>query len=617
MFGKRVWINPLLAFFLVILLSLVVSGAMISIAPGRFSDFWRLSSEQGYITLWLNALPVLLITMLLFLVTGSFAVSVSLSGFFFFAFAFVNRTKMQFRGDPLLHWDFSLLREALGIAKSFPAKTFVLCFLFVAIFIIMAVWFCLTVRTAKMLILPRVLMASACALGIVVCNQTFYQNEDIYNALPVYGNLYNLADVHTSKGNLYSFLINLNLHNSVKPDDYDPAWVRKQIANLDGRNPEAVSRMRPHIIAVMGESFSALSESSALDFADYRDPLKHFKELGEEGLMKRAIMPWKGGGTGDAEFDFLTGFPSRWFASVPYAYRMVMKPIEALPSILEQLGYKTFALHPGYRWFYNRQNVYPNLGFSKMVFEDDFPSEAYRGAFITEKATIDKLLEMMEDHLANHPGVPMFGFCVTIENHVAYEDRFLLSGMENFSTSLLLTSQERNILGNYLEGVRQADLQLERLATWLEALEEPAVLLYYGDHLPSLNDNLYDMLIAGSNAPEGSFVQETRLFDVPFLLWQNKAAASAGVLDMDKAQALLPENGVISSNYLGAYLLEALGFDAMSPFFQYVNELRQSHPVILGDAYFDGEEHCVKDSGNGEGEMRLYRGWVCYRLMDE
>ena len=43
------------------------------------------------------------------------------------------------------------------------------------------------------------------------------------------------------------------------------------------------------------------------------------------------------------------------------------KPIYALPYYLNSIGYQTFAMHNNYSYYYNRNKVYPDLGFEKFI----------------------------------------------------------------------------------------------------------------------------------------------------------------------------------------------------------------------------------------------------------
>lgn len=289
---------------------------------------------------------------------------------------------------------------------------------------------------------------------------------------------------------------------------------------------------------------------------------------------------------------------------------MIAGETEALPSLLRGIGYETLALHPGYRWFYNRQNVYRNLGFTTAIFEDAFAREAYRDTYISEAATYDMLLSLLDTHFQERTS-PLFAFCLTIQNHAAYQDRFLPEGVQTFTPTVPMDDTQRNILSNYFAGIAEADAELARLAAYLDALEEPAIVVYFGDHIPALSDAIYDLLIPGAQAEEGSLEQATRLYTVPYLIWPNAAAREAGVLALDAGDK---ESALMSSNYLGAYLLELLGMEGLSPFFRFAGEVRKEFPVLMENiAYQPDGSTSLAATEAARGMLQWYRYWAYQR----
>ena len=56
----------------------------------------------------------------------------------------------------------------------------------------------------------------------------------------------------------------------------------------------------------------------------------------------------------------------------------------------------------------------------------------------------------------------------------------------NFQTDLDLTENQKNLLTNYFRGVIDADEELGDFIDSLRKTEEPVVVVYWGDHYPSL-----------------------------------------------------------------------------------------------------------------------------------
>ena len=68
------------------------------------------------------------------------------------------------------------------------------------------------------------------------------------------------------------------------------------------------------------------------------------------------------GGTVDSEWGFLTGYTQ---------HEDLRKPTDSYVWYFREQGYHTLFHHPGYSWFYNRQNVNEYLGFEESWFTEN------------------------------------------------------------------------------------------------------------------------------------------------------------------------------------------------------------------------------------------------------
>lgn len=609
--GRKYRMNVACSILFLAVSAALLVYAMLRIQPIAWYIVRFLASRSNNIMLWMNLIPVFLLLLLFYFVTNQPIASVSLVGLLLVALSIVNRYKIILRGDPLLHWDLTLFSEAIETMRGLQAHTIQIG-LIATLALVGVTWLCCMKWHAVAIEWKARLYCIALTLSVLLlAYDGLYGNKALYTSLPVYGDFYNLTDVFNSRGFLYSFLYTLNTqgNNNVLPKDEKA--VALAAADMPKKDIKSFqNEYKPNIIMIMGESFSDLSQSDVFDFSGYTDPLETFSRMSEEGITGRLVVPSRGGGTADTEFDVLTANASRYLRNASYAYRLLVRPTEALPSILREIGYRSFALHPGYQWFYNRQNVYPNIGFSEAVFENDFPADAYLDLYISEKATYDKLIEMLTAYLAEPE--PVFAFCLTIQNHAGYEDRFLPPGTVNFQANIPLSAKEENILSNYFKGITDADEQLKRLMEFLNEREEPFVLVYFGDHLPSLPQELYSRVLPGTDA-QNAMEKDTILYSSPFLIWQNDAAKAYEPLDNAKNDTGL----LMSSNYFGAYLLDTLGFQGISAYFDYANELRQSLPVLMEQQCFTTDGESVTDlPPTLLDKLTLYKAWMRHQVYE-
>ena len=66
--------------------------------------------------------------------------------------------------------------------------------------------------------------------------------------------------------------------------------------------------------------------------------------------------------------------------------------------------------------------------------------------------------------------------------------------------------------------------------------------------------NILDYDIDMNGTPE----QQLAVYETPFLIWQNDAAKEMGAINTE--DVVMPENMTINANYLGALLLEYMGY---------------------------------------------------------
>ncbi len=394
-------------------------------------------------------------------------------------------------------------------------------------------------------------------------------------------------------------------------DDYSFSSVYGYMYNEDN------AKLRPNIIMVMGEAFSDLSENENLSFEGYVDPLENFRALcADEGAISgRLIVPNFGGGTSDTEFDVLTGYPSKYIGNTLPSYSFINTKTDSLAWIFKTMGYDTLAIHPGYSWFYNRLNVYNHLGFDEFIHLDEFdPDTQNKGGYISEEACMDRVIAEIDESLEGEE--PLFMFCVTIENHGPYDDKYT-EDYDNFTTDVALTENEKTLLDNYFEGIKDADRELKRLTEHLKESDEPFVVVYFGDHLPGFSNGMefFDILDYDINA-NGSLEQQLGVYETPFIIWQNDAARDINAID--EAGVAMPENMHLSANYLGGLLLEYMGYDDATEYMAYINELRTSLPVALNSSYMDINGNFTDSLDEETNEMVAYlKAYAYYEMFDK
>lgn len=148
----------------------------------------------------------------------------------------------------------------------------------------------------------------------------------------------------------------------------------------------------------------------------------------------------------------------------------------ALPQRLAGAAWRGLFLHPHDMRFYGRDRIMPAGGFAELVGEDRFaPPAAGEGRYVTDAAMTDEIVA-----LASAATERSMIYAVTIENHGPWAPERRESAGD--------------LAPGYMRLVRHSDAMLASLVERLSKLGRPAVLVFFGDHRPS---------IPGATAPGG------------------------------------------------------------------------------------------------------------------
>jgi hypothetical protein len=149
----------------------------------------------------------------------------------------------------------------------------------------------------------------------------------------------------------------------------------------------------------------------------------------------------------------------------------------ALPSRLAGAGYRSSFVHPHDMRFYSRDRLMPAIGFDEVIGESDFaPASAGGGRYIDDRTLGAALVD-----LAKRATTPRLIYAVTMENHGPWD-----------------SDNARDAAGRldaYLGRLRSSDAMLDDLIQYLSSDGRPALLVFFGDHRPS---------IPGVTAPGGA-----------------------------------------------------------------------------------------------------------------
>lgn len=591
--------------------TLLAGGVTLALQQGSLlatlSAFW---AEP--ILFVLNLWPVAALALLFYFLLGNAWYGAGLTTLIWGLLSYINLVKVDARGDPFVPGDILLLTEGMEAVGSYQlnmhwGKLALLLGLSLALILLGT-----GVKSAR----PRLVIRLVAALTVVAAFGTtmafLYPDSELYDRMEG-PNRANVPAVYEAFGFPYCFLHNFNLY----PVDKPPGYNAQEAASYEDtyREAEAAPETAPNILMVMCEAFTDLPNQAAFTYTGENNPIAAYNRLAEQTLSGHLVVSNTGAGTANTEFDVLTGMmTNRIGTGTTSAFRVVHRNIDSIPRMLTQAGYRTFFLHPGQNWFYNRESVYSYLGITDQVFQDAFSRSDLVGDWISDAGFLRVLKESLE---ARQGDTPLFTYAVTIQNHQSYGAGKYGYVPDPPQTDIALSDAARTYLSVYFKGLQDSAAMLEELTEYLDSLDAPYLLVFFGDHQPNLGGHYLAYRELDPNYGSTDTVEETlQPYTVPYLIWGNAAYRQDHDL-LAQAQAWnLPET--ISSHYLGALTCQLAGYQGHDGYFDFLNALREQLPVssVYGYQLSDGSyTDTLPDDLQSLEDIRWK--WQYYRLMEQ
>jgi len=195
------------------------------------------------------------------------------------------------------------------------------------------------------------------------------------------------------------------------------------------------------------------------------------------------------GATSDAEFVTQNSlYPSM---DLPAYSKYQNNKFMGLPILLKEKGFSTMAFHAYKPEFWNRQAIYPVLGYDRFINMNDFNPEEIVGWGLSDKYFFKQSASFL-----SRARQPFYSFLVTLSSHHPY------TLPKKYEKIQLRLEHQDTLLGRYLQVINYADEALGIFIGELKnrGLYENSIIAIYGDHrgIPSgviENDRLMSGLL--------------------------------------------------------------------------------------------------------------------------
>ena len=534
----------------------------------------------------LNYFWCLAVYAVLFVLTNHYRGSVIAGSVFCYVVGVVNYFVLLFRSSPLQLTDVMSIGTAADVAGNYVIAID-RDLLVTGSIVFLAVCAACVVQFSQKRRQWYQFVGTAVLLVVTMVSVNQFYDDQVWKDNQLELNFWNPLQGYQENGTVLSLAMEGKYLRPEKPAHYSVPYTEEIIMGVAAEPADAAPAVavstdeteialaatpeNPNIIAIMNESYADLSILG--DFKTSVPYMSFYQSLIPDTIHGNLSVSVLGGGTCNSEFEFLTGLTTAFLPSGVMVYQQYINdPLDSIATILKQQGYKTVAFHPGKPDSWRRDKIYPLLGFDTFLTEKDMEDPTYmREAYVTDSSNYQEVIKLFEEKGDSK----LFLFNVTIQNHGGYQLNTvdipkwvsLRGGIGRYPE----TEQ-------YLSIMHASDQALKELITYFEGVDEPTMIVFFGDHQPSVESEFIEKLLG---QPLDTLDMETvqKRYQVPFFIWAN--------YDIEPAYY---EN--ISANYLSTLALETAGVE-LPAYNQYLARLQPSLPMINALGYADaaGQYH--------------------------
>jgi len=494
---------------------------------------------------------LLFLNVFLFAVTRKMAVAVRMTTALTFLYAFTNYFVLAFRGTPFHPLDVFAVKTAVDVATGYK---FTITppligsgLVFVGVFFVAAKAELPKINVKKLWGIRCVAFIVSVVFLFVVTSKTVI--ESFPSLKP---NYWNQKISSVQNGSIVNFVSNIHYSQTSTPNEYSMETVNR-IAEQYVSDYATDMGERPDVILILGESWADLAPAETVVTDRVITPyLNSFKEK-ENSVYGNLVVTSMGGGTSVSEFQALAGVSSE-YGLYPAPFQYYVKTV--FPNITDsfkRLGYQTVALHTGTIEAWGRNKAFPLMGFDKFLSEEELKTfdSRYLRHYMSDEVMYDEILSVLD-----HAEEPQFIYGITIQVHGGYE-------YDLYESKIKLLGPEGNYPREeqYLSLMYESDKDFGAFMDKLEERERPTLVLAFGDHLPSMDQDYLETILSHRG--------ELWAYTTFYAMWAN--------YELPEGNSQPPE--YMSINYLGTYLMKSANLP-LTGYQKFLTDGMSKYPVI-------------------------------------
>lgn len=490
--------------------------------------------------------------------------------------AVANFSLLFFRITPLAATDFALLTSVFSIMDIYLKKWQIV--LIVILFfatVIAIIW--AGIKVKKQTYRPLIGLAISAALLCATLMITKIGDETgmlctTFASLP---------EAYRENGFVYCFSRSLVEKGISKPAEYSEESVDdilKTIKSTKTNKPEVC----PNILFLQIESFIDLRRMKNVTYSESPQPV--FTALRDTCQGGFLTVPSVGAGTANTEFEIISGMDLTYFGVGEYPYKTVLqeKTCESLAYNLKENDYHATAIHNNKGDFYDRNEVFANLGFDNFISKEYMKNVVYNDIGWAKDSV---LTQNIMDTLTATEKQDLI-YAISVQDHGKYPTEPMINPHITVDGFAPDDEERQNAFEYYVNQCHETDAFLGYLITALNAFDEPVILVMYGDHLPNLEITEEELLIGD-------------LFQTEYVIWTNKA--------LNRIQPIQKKSKNLYAYQLSSYVLDLLDMNN--------GVLTKFHQKYIDGINYDQELETLQYDML-YGKQEIFQGRAAYETSD-
>lgn len=532
-------------------------------------DFFSLGLKK----ILLSICIYIIIVLLCFTLTLHLAFSIAITSFSLIAASVVDYYIFAFRGSEIQPADILAIQTAGNVAANYHvimSNTVLYCVLLIEVYILIGF------GLPKLYIKNRTKSRIILIIIFSVVSILFHiESQSVVAA-------HFLKEGMVTNGFILNFSLQLRETFVKKPKGYSNAKVQDiaEKYKKNGKDSTVSKNEKPDVIVIMDESFADLSILGS-NLKTNQQVTPFIDSLSENTIRGYALSSVYGGRTPNSEYEFLSGNSMMFLPVGSVVYQQYLKqPSYSMVSEMKKNGYKCISMHPYLSNGWMRNVVYPYLGFDESYFIDDFSKKYMLRDYVSDAGMFKKLINVYETNKKQNRNVFLLG--VTMQNHGAYD----YEG-KNYKQTISLKGYSKKYADaeQYLSLIHETDVAVENLINYFKIAKHNVVIVFYGDHLPNLNNDFYNEIHGGLFT---TLDEQQLKYEIPFFIWTN--------YDIKEEKVKLT-----SLNFLSNYVYKVAGLP-LPEYNKVLLDVNEEVPAMNANGYYSVEKNKFLPYNKAEGE---------------